>query len=84
MSDHMTSETLQSIFIEELTTIAPDADLTGIEDDADLRETLDLDSMDMMNLLIALHARLGINIPDRDVGELTTLGGALAYLEGRG
>ncbi|MDO8840442.1 MAG: acyl carrier protein [Parvibaculum sp.] len=79
----MTRDQLRHIFIEELMSIAPDIDLDGVPDTADLRDAVDLDSMDIMNLLIALHQRLGVDIPEADAIKLTTLGGAVAYLAER-
>ncbi len=52
--------------------------------DADLRETLDLDPMDFMNLVIGLHERTGVDIPDADYPQLFTLDGAVAYLAAKG
>jgi acyl carrier protein len=52
----------------------------SIGDEADLREALDLDSMDIFNLVVALSQRLGIDIPDADAGQLVTLGGGVSYL----
>jgi acyl carrier protein len=46
-----------------------------------LRGQVDLDSMDWLNFLIALHAKLGVEIPETDYGKLQTLDGILAYLE---
>ena len=79
----MTDQELRQIFIEELMSIAPDIDLAGVPDTADLRDAVDLDSMDIMNLLIALHQRLGVEIPEADAIQLTTLGCAVAYLAER-
>jgi acyl carrier protein len=61
--------------------IAPEADLASVADDVDLREELDLDSMDFMNLLVGLHERTGIEIPEADYPKLFTLDGILAYFE---
>lgn len=77
----MTRDDLKNIFTEELMKIAPDADLSGVGEQEDLRDALDLDSMDIMNLIIALHGRLGVDIPDREASRMVTLGGALDYLE---
>lgn len=74
---------VEAIFLEELARIAPEADLSSLDRRADLREALDIDSMDLLNLLIALHERLGVEIPERDVGRLATLDGAAAYLAER-
>lgn len=73
----------RAVFEEELLRIAPDADLAGVGPDEDLREAVDIDSMDLLNLVAALHERLRIDIPETDTARLTTLAGAQAYLRER-
>jgi len=73
------SETRALIF-ELLGNIAPEADFSTLAGDADLREELDLDSMDFLNFVIALHDRTGIDVPETDYPRLFTLDGAIAYL----
>ena len=65
---------------EELSNIAPEADLARIDPAADLREALDIDSMDFLNFITAIHHRLGVDIPELDYPKLITLDGAVAYL----
>ena len=65
---------------EELNNIAPEADLTSVDPTADLREAIDIDSMDFLNFITAIHKRLGIDIPEIDYPKLITLNGAVAYL----
>lgn len=77
----MTPDELRAIILEELGNIAPEADLDSVPGDADLREELDIDSMDVLNFVAALHKRLGVDIPDRDQPKLLTLDGAVAYLQ---
>lgn len=77
----MTRNELRKAIVEELAEIAPEADAASVADDADLREALDLDSMDIFNLVLAMSRRLGIDIPDADAGRLVTLGGGAEYLE---
>jgi acyl carrier protein len=60
--------------------IAPDADTARVPDDAVLREALDLDSMDFLNFVIALHERLHVDIPEADYPKLATLAGCVDYL----
>lgn len=79
----MNRSDIRSIIVEEIGNIAPEADAATIGDDEDLREALDLDSMDIFNLVIALAKRLGIDIPDADAPRLVTLGGGSDYLEAR-
>jgi acyl carrier protein len=76
----MTREELRAVIVEEIGNIAPEADAAGVAEDADLREALDLDSMDIFNLVVALSKRFGVEIPDADAGRLVTLRGAIDYL----
>ena len=76
----MTEAEARILIFEVLGGIAPEADPATIAGDADLRETLDLDSMDFINFVVALHERTGIDIPEADYPELHTLNGAIAYL----
>ncbi|TKB71975.1 MAG: acyl carrier protein [Nitrospira sp.] len=63
--------------------IAPEADLATLNPDVSLRDQLDLDSMDFLNFLIALHQSLGVDIPEGDYPKLATLSGCLAFLAAR-
>ncbi|WP_324827717.1 acyl carrier protein [Qipengyuania zhejiangensis] len=76
----MTRADLRQIIVDEIGAIAPEADLASVDDGEDLREAIDLDSMDIFNLVVALSRRLGFDIPDADAGQLVTLGGAIEYL----
>jgi acyl carrier protein len=69
--------------LECLREIAPDRDPAAIDPDRDLREELDLDSMDFLRFVQALHRTLGIEVPEADYRSLRTLRGAIAYC-GRG
>jgi acyl carrier protein len=79
----MTADDLRQAIVEEIGNIAPEADASAVADDADLREALDLDSMDIFNLVIALSQRFAIDIPDADARRLTTLGSGADYLRER-
>jgi acyl carrier protein len=74
---------IRAVLKEELANIAPEMDLQALDPAADLREALDIDSMDFLNFVIAIHHRLGIDIPELDYPKLATLGGAEAYLRAR-
>lgn len=76
----MSSTDYLKIFLEELVRVAPDIDATDIDDDDHIQDDLDLDSMDVLNLVTALHERLGIDIPERDYPEISTTTLAAAYL----
>lgn len=76
----MNRSEIEDVLKESLAAIVPGADLDAVDPAADLRDELELDSMDLLNLVIALHKRLGVDIPEVDVPKLVTLEGATAYL----
>jgi acyl carrier protein len=76
----MTPDEIRTVLLEEIGNIAPEADLSMVRPDADLREELDIDSISFLNLIIALGHRLGINVPEKDYSKLGTLNSAVAYL----
>jgi acyl carrier protein len=76
----MKATDIRQLAAQVLTGIAPEADLATVGDDEDLREALDLDSMDFLNFVIGLHQGSGHAIPESDYPKLFTLGGCLAYL----
>jgi acyl carrier protein len=76
----MTPEKIKKTIIDALTRIAPEIDAASIETNTSFRDQLDLDSMDFLNFVLALHDRLGIDIPEADYPRLSTLDGAIAYL----
>ena len=76
----MNAAQARALAAEVLAGIAPEADLGAVGDHEDLRQALDLDSMDFMNFVIGLSERSGVNIPDADTPRLRTLRGVVAYL----
>jgi acyl carrier protein len=71
---------LRELVLQALHTIVPEADPAEIDPDTALRVQLDIDSMDALNFFIRLHEKLGVDIPERDYGRLTTLNECVAYL----
>jgi acyl carrier protein len=76
----MTRDELEAVVADVLAGIAPEADLAGVKGSEDLRDALDLDSMDFLNLVIGLHEKLGIDIPEADYPKLFSKDGLLIYL----
>ena len=74
---------LRAVFFGELRRIAPELEEAELKSDRPLREQVDLDSMDWLNFLVALHERLGVDIPEADYARLVTLDQALDYLGGK-
>jgi acyl carrier protein len=79
----MTEVEIKEVIFKVLRRIAPEADLASLEPDADLREALDIDSFDHLNLLIGLNEELGVEIPEADYGQLSTLADIGRYLTAR-
>lgn len=79
----MTDEQLRDTVLGVVSEIAPEADLTGIDPSEDLREQLDLDSMDVLNLAIGLYQQTGVEVPEVDYPRIVTLNGCIAYLADR-
>ncbi len=77
----MTNQDIQKSVLRILGTIAPEADLSSIQPGVAFRDQLDLDSMDILNFVIALHKEFNVDIPEADYAKLATLEGCAAYLE---
>ncbi len=77
----MKREELTQAILQTLASIAPEVEPGSIVPDKLLRDQVDLDSADWLNFLVALHAKLGVDIPDADVGKLTTLTKLIDYCE---
>jgi len=74
---------VSAVVRDELGAIAPEVEFDSIDPTADLRDAIDIDSMDFLNLVTALHERLGVEIPEADYPKLATLQGVIDYLAAR-
>ena len=74
---------IRKVVLDTLRKIAPELDEAQLRDDKPLRAQVDLDSMDWLNVLIGLHERLKVDIPESDYEKLTTLATLVDYLSGR-
>jgi acyl carrier protein len=79
----MNDTEVRSQVLQALAQVAPEADLEGLDPSGDFREELDLDSMDILNLVIGLHEATGVDIPERDYPQLVTLDACVSYLSER-
>ncbi|SEQ47999.1 acyl carrier protein [Thalassovita taeanensis] len=79
----MTDADIRKAFLGELTQIAPDIDADSVGPDDHLQDDLEIDSMDFLNLVTALHQRLGVDIPESDYPKIATLALAVEYLKAR-
>lgn len=79
----MNADDIREVVRSALAAIAPEADLDQLAPDEDVREALDLDSMDILRFATALHERLGVDVPEADYAQITTSEGCVRYLERR-
>jgi acyl carrier protein len=79
----MTDDEIKAIVLRAIGDIAPEADLDQIDPAVDLREQLDIDSMDGLNIMIGIHEATGVDIPEADYPQMTNLNGCVAYLRAR-
>lgn len=74
-----TRETILAIIVD----VAPDAETDDIPGDADLRDELDIDSMDFLKVLVGIKEKLGVEIPEADYAKVRSLGGLVGYVDER-
>ena len=79
----MDESTLRKTVFDTLRRIAPEVTPADVEPAVPLRDQVDLDSMDWLNFLIALHDKLGVDIPESDYQKLVTLDDVMGYLGAR-
>jgi len=79
MTDDEILERLRGILQE----LAPEADVIGLNPDLRVRDQLDIDSMDLLNFVIAVDEQFGVDIPERDYPKLRTLNDMVGYLSAR-
>jgi acyl carrier protein len=76
----MDTATAKAAVRSAIITVAPDAPLDELDDGDDLFEVLEIDSMDLLNIVVDVHQRTGIDVPERDYGKLRTLADFADYL----
>ncbi len=74
---------IRRIVLDTVRCVAPDGDVTGIVADRPLREQLEFDSMDWLNIVEGFDERLGIDVPEADYPLLDTLDDIVAYFGAR-
>jgi acyl carrier protein len=79
----MDEQTLKRKILEILVEIAPEVEPDEIRPERTLRSQVDLDSMDWLNFLVALHQQLQVEIPEADYQKLVTLDDLIRYLKAK-
>ena len=76
----MTKEDVRNIVLEIIAEIAPDEDLSDVKPDIRLRDQMELDSMDFLDIVMELRKKYGIDVPEEKYPELETLDSSAEYL----
>ena len=76
----MAPEEIRSAIIEILEDIAPDEDLTNLDDTQAFRDQLELDSMDFLDIVMELRKRYRVQVPEEDYTHLNSMGSTVEYL----
>ncbi len=76
----MTKDQIRAVILEVIAQIVPDEDLSNLKGDVRIRDQVEMDSMDFLDIIMELRKRYGIEVPEDDYIKLATLDGAVAYL----
>jgi acyl carrier protein len=76
----MTREEVVIAVKDIIASIAPDEDLSSLDRGERLRDQIDLDSMDFLDIVMELRKLYQIQVPEEDYKELATLNGCMSYL----
>lgn len=76
----MTNDDCKKLVTEIIADIAPDEDLSNLKPDVRLRDQLQLDSMDFLDIVMELRKRHGIEVPETDYSQLASLDSCAEYL----
>ena len=76
----MTNDEIRAAIFSALHSVAPEIDPKSIRADLPLRDQVDLDSIDFLNFLMAVHTASGVDVPEAAYDQVSTLDGCVAYV----
>lgn len=79
----MNPEILHQTIVVLLQQIAPDTTPATLKLEENIRETLNIDSFDFLQFVIALHEKTGVEIPEEDYGKINTIQNAIEYIQNK-
>jgi acyl carrier protein len=79
----MIADQILAVIRDELTPLAPEVDFARADRNRPIQQKFDIDSMDFLNFITALHQRVAVNVPESDDSKVATIAGAAAYLAAR-
>ena len=77
----MKAQDIRAMILEVIHQIVPDEDLSNLKGDVRIRDQIEMDSMDFLDIMMELRKRYGIKVPEEDYMKLSTLDGSVSYLE---
>ena len=77
----MKADEIRAMILEVIHEIVPDEDLSDLKPDVRIRDQIEMDSMDFLDIIMELRKRYGITVPEDDYMQLSTLDSSVAYLE---
>ncbi|TET16212.1 MAG: acyl carrier protein [Dehalococcoidia bacterium] len=77
----MKAEGIRAMILEVIHEIVPDEDLSELKGDVRIRDQIEMDSMDFLDVIMELRKRYSITVPEDDYMQLSTLDSSVAYLE---
>jgi acyl carrier protein len=77
----MTQDEIRDAVLRAIRRVAPEVEPDEIDPAVSLRDQLDIDSMDFLNIVIGIDKELGVEIPEQDYPLVTTLDGCVSYIE---
>lgn len=75
-----TRDEIEKALFSAITAVAPEAEPSAVDRKRPIRDQLDIDSMDFLKIVVALHESLGVDVPERDYAKLSTLDSSIDYL----
>jgi acyl carrier protein len=78
----MTRQEIRDTIVRCLCEVAPEIDPATVKDDVSFRDQFDVDSMDLLNFVIAMHEQLHVDIPESEYGRLGTVDLLVDYIAG--
>ena len=77
----MTKEEIKTSLLNIISEIVPDEDVMNLEGNARIRDQIELDSMDFLDIIMELRKKYQVEIPEEDYPELATMDSSVNYLE---
>ena len=73
-------QNIREQIIKTILSVAPEIEFETVNPDLPLRDQVDIDSMDFINIIVGIHKTLGIDIPESDYARLSTLNSFVDYI----